>query len=174
MDRASDSGSEGWGFESLPAYQKRGCLRASSFLVRRKKDSKGRPERSEGKKCPVDTFLVRGRVLWFGDASGTDVDTNQIGVAEDQIPIRVSAFLFCRRDSKIKMRMYGGHSLAAGLDGGNTLRCAPGTSAASPFWRRLRLIQQFVDNILNRSSIPSTCGCLTDSSCSVMLDSIGR
>ena len=29
MDRASDSGSEGWGFESLPAYQKRGgtmCL----------------------------------------------------------------------------------------------------------------------------------------------------
>ena len=22
MDRASDSGSEGWGFESLPAYQK--------------------------------------------------------------------------------------------------------------------------------------------------------
>ena len=31
MDRASDSGSEGWGFESLPVYQKRrypnGCLR---------------------------------------------------------------------------------------------------------------------------------------------------
>ena len=24
MDRASDSGSEGWGFESLPAYQKYG------------------------------------------------------------------------------------------------------------------------------------------------------
>ena len=24
MDRASDSGSEGWGFESLPVYQKRG------------------------------------------------------------------------------------------------------------------------------------------------------
>ena len=23
MDRASDSGSEGWGFESLPAYQRR-------------------------------------------------------------------------------------------------------------------------------------------------------
>ena len=23
MDRASDSGSEGWGFESLPVYQKR-------------------------------------------------------------------------------------------------------------------------------------------------------
>ena len=23
MDRASDSGSEGWGFESLPAYQKK-------------------------------------------------------------------------------------------------------------------------------------------------------
>ncbi len=25
MDRASDSGSEGWGFESLPVYQKSGC-----------------------------------------------------------------------------------------------------------------------------------------------------
>ena len=28
MDRASDSGSEGWGFESLPAYQKRGCKKS--------------------------------------------------------------------------------------------------------------------------------------------------
>ena len=27
MDRASDSGSEGWGFESLPVYQKTGSTK---------------------------------------------------------------------------------------------------------------------------------------------------
>ena len=31
-------------------------------------------EQREAKKCPVDTFLVRGRVLLLPDASGTDVD----------------------------------------------------------------------------------------------------
>ena len=36
MDRASDSGSEGWGFESLPAYQikERIPIRGSSLLFR--------------------------------------------------------------------------------------------------------------------------------------------
>ena len=36
MDRASDSGSEGWGFESLPVYQikKRIPIRVSSSLFR--------------------------------------------------------------------------------------------------------------------------------------------
>ena len=36
MDRASDSGSEGWGFESLPVYQirKRIPIWVSSFLFR--------------------------------------------------------------------------------------------------------------------------------------------
>ena len=63
MDRASDSGSEGWGFESLPVYQKRGCLMASSFLVRREERTrKDGPNKVRAKKCPVDTFLVRGRV----------------------------------------------------------------------------------------------------------------
>ena len=34
MDRASDSGSEGWGFESLPAYQKAVIpLGMAAFLV---------------------------------------------------------------------------------------------------------------------------------------------
>ena len=63
MDRASDSGSEGWGFESLLAYQKGrypfGYLPFWYF----KRDSKRAAERSEVKKCPVDTFLARGRVL---------------------------------------------------------------------------------------------------------------
>ena len=29
------------------------------------------------KKCPVDTFLARGRILSFSDASGTDVDEKE-------------------------------------------------------------------------------------------------
>ena len=33
MDRASDSGSEGWGFESLLAYQKRVVLWMARFLA---------------------------------------------------------------------------------------------------------------------------------------------
>ena len=32
MDRASDSGSEGWGFESLLAYQKKTIARAIVFF----------------------------------------------------------------------------------------------------------------------------------------------
>ena len=134
MDRASDSGSEGWGFESLPAYQKsrhpNGCL---LFWYIGREDSKGRPRRSRGekqsgglffrpwespsvpgcipegcrrkrrttphkgicffwfmpegtrkgglseakvRKCPVDTFVARGRVPPFPDASRRDVDGN--------------------------------------------------------------------------------------------------
>ena len=30
MDRASDSGSEGWGFESLPVYQEKGSFAAAN------------------------------------------------------------------------------------------------------------------------------------------------
>ena len=36
MDRASDSGSEGWGFESLPVCQKEVVLTDGLFLVHRK------------------------------------------------------------------------------------------------------------------------------------------
>ena len=36
-------------------------------------DLKGRPDRREGKKCPVDTFLGRGRIHIPMNASGTDV-----------------------------------------------------------------------------------------------------
>ena len=74
MDRASDSGSEGWGFESLPVYQKRGCLMASSFLVHREERTrKDGPNKVRVKKCPVDTFLVRGRVHRRKTASHRDV-----------------------------------------------------------------------------------------------------
>ena len=39
MDRASDSGSEGWGFESLPAYHRRGKVRFAPafFCLQQKK-----------------------------------------------------------------------------------------------------------------------------------------
>ena len=33
MDRASDSGSEGWGFESLPVYQKSGVRSANAAFL---------------------------------------------------------------------------------------------------------------------------------------------
>ena len=66
MDRASDSGSEGWGFESLPAYQikERIPIRVSSLLFRTSCEGtrKDGPTEGRAKKCPVDTFLVRGRV----------------------------------------------------------------------------------------------------------------
>ena len=63
MDRASDSGSEGWGFESLPVYQKRGCLLASSFLVHRKDGlERTAPACRLGQKVSSGHFLVRGRV----------------------------------------------------------------------------------------------------------------
>ena len=35
------------------------------------------PAEGWAEKCPVDTFLVRGRVLWSGDAFGMNVDTDQ-------------------------------------------------------------------------------------------------
>ena len=40
MDRASDSGSEGWGFESLPAYQKYGVGRSLPHIFVAPWDSK--------------------------------------------------------------------------------------------------------------------------------------
>ncbi len=57
MDRASDSGSEGWGFESLPAYQKEEAPSGVSSFCLCRKDSKGRPERSESKKVSGGHFF---------------------------------------------------------------------------------------------------------------------
>ena len=59
MDRASDSGSEGWGFESLPVYDKEEWHSHSS-LSYTGRDSKGRPERSEGANSPVDCLQAVG------------------------------------------------------------------------------------------------------------------
>jgi hypothetical protein len=39
-------------------------------------EERGTPE-GWAKKCPVDTFLARGRILSFSDASGTDVDEKE-------------------------------------------------------------------------------------------------
>ena len=39
-----------------------------TFLLTKRRDSKGRPRRSLGKNCPVDTFLVRGRIPGFPNA----------------------------------------------------------------------------------------------------------
>ena len=103
------------GNESLPAGRKDG------------------PTVGRVKKCPVDTFLVRGRVLWFGDASRRDVDTNQNSIAVLQLPLRVSAFLILRKgleDRNPTARWAVGHRR---LDGDASLPCAVGTWATSPF-----------------------------------------
>ena len=115
MDRASDSGSEGWGFESLPAYQKIQIpIRVSGFFVFQavgeslsfqmhpvkgcrwelrtmppsaypgvyffwfmpEGTRKGGLSEAKVRKCPVDTFLARGRVPPLPDASRRDVDGN--------------------------------------------------------------------------------------------------
>ena len=63
MDRASDSGSEGWGFESLPVYQKtREGLRPLLFFCPRKGLEEAGPAVGWVTKCPGDTLLGRGRV----------------------------------------------------------------------------------------------------------------
>ena len=45
MDRASDSGSEGWGFESLPVYSKEEWLCHSSLLYTGREDFMPMPGR---------------------------------------------------------------------------------------------------------------------------------
>ena len=53
-----------------------------------------------------------------------------------QIPSQVSGiFIYVGRGSNHQMRMSGGHSLVAGLDGDNTIRCTFGATATSPFRR---------------------------------------
>ena len=75
LDRVTDYESVGRGFESLPAYQKsRYPLGYLLFLLCWKLGLERAAEHSEAKKCPVDIFLARGRVLLIQDASGTDVD----------------------------------------------------------------------------------------------------
>ena len=68
MDRASDSGSEGWGFESLPVYQnKKGGLRLPFYFARKGLE---RPLR----KHASGMFLGRGRVPGCIDAPSMGVD----------------------------------------------------------------------------------------------------
>ena len=75
MDRASDSGSEGWGFESLPAYQKmRIPIRVSAFFDMLGGTRKATPGAAGVKNSPVDCFSGRGRVPQLPDASRRDVD----------------------------------------------------------------------------------------------------
>ena len=64
MDRASDSGSEGWGFESLLAYQKSAAPRGGAFLVRQKGLEKG-----VKKTCRWHVFSPRESPSPISDAS---------------------------------------------------------------------------------------------------------
>ena len=78
MDRASDSGSEGWGFESLPVYQikERIPIRVSSLLFRAscgKGLERAAPVRTLVQKVSGGHFLARGRVHWRKTASHWDV-----------------------------------------------------------------------------------------------------
>ena len=69
MDRASDSGSEGWGFESLPVYQKYREAFASLYFLHRKGLERAAQPQAGQKLRTVEQFLARGRVLSFPDAS---------------------------------------------------------------------------------------------------------
>ena len=75
LDRVTDYESVGQGFESLPAYQKNQIpIRVSGFFNTPAGTRKGGPSEARVKKCPVDTFLARGRVPRTPDASRRDVD----------------------------------------------------------------------------------------------------
>ena len=76
MDRASDSGSEGWGFESLPVYQKYREGFCLPYIFYRKGLERAAPVRRLVQKLrTVEQFLARGRVHVPLNASGTDVDS---------------------------------------------------------------------------------------------------
>ena len=64
--------------ESLPAYQKnRYPIRDNGFSYMLGGTRKAGPGAAGVKNSPGDCFSGRGRVPWFPDASGTDVDGNQ-------------------------------------------------------------------------------------------------
>ena len=65
MDRASDSGSEGWGFESLPAYHRRGKVRFAPafFCLQQKKTPSTRSLAP-----PLLTGPAGRRLVSFSDA----------------------------------------------------------------------------------------------------------
>ena len=84
MDRASDSGSEGWGFESLPAYQikKRIPTRGILFFISpsgREGLERAAPVRTLVQKVSGGHFLARGRVHGAMTAAGTAVDIALFG-----------------------------------------------------------------------------------------------
>ena len=122
MDRASDSGSEGWGFESLPAYQKIQIpMRVSGFFNTRV-DSKGRHQCAHWCNQVSGGHLISpwespsySRRIRYG--CGWDMNFRKLGgfyfaPAEQnaneslpayqkfQIPIRVSGIFYTPRDSK--------------------------------------------------------------------------
>ena len=77
MDRASDSGSEGWGFESLPVYQNKQMgypLGYPSYLfgaTRRKGLERAAPVRTLVQKLRAgEQFLARGRIHGLVNAPG--------------------------------------------------------------------------------------------------------
>ena len=60
MDRASDSGSEGWGFESLPVYQKIREGFSPLLFFAPEGTRRGRPSRRLGKKVSGGHFFRPG------------------------------------------------------------------------------------------------------------------
>ena len=71
------------------------------------------PTEGRAKKCPVDTFLVRGRVPCFADASATDVDANQLQVSPKSSE-RMASFLVWGRDSKGRPDQREGKKVSGG------------------------------------------------------------
>ena len=70
MDRASDSGSEGWGFESLPVYQKFQIpIRVSGIFLYTEGLERAAPVcRLVQKLRAGEQFLARGRVHEYESA----------------------------------------------------------------------------------------------------------
>ena len=74
MDRASDSGSEGWGFESLPVYQKSGCPFGQPLFCYPEGLERAAPVRTLVQKVSGGHFLARGRIHYSIDAPLVGVD----------------------------------------------------------------------------------------------------
>ena len=82
------SGPRGLGFESRHSDQKTGDhICGHRFFISGGIRKGGTSPQTDVNKCPVDICLVRGRILWFLDASLADVDKNQIAAVFETLSL---------------------------------------------------------------------------------------
>ena len=81
LDRVTDYESVGRGFESLPAYQKRGHpFGCPLFCYSGRMDSKGRPEQCEGKKVSGGHFFSPWESPLIAERNPLDCETQSIQI----------------------------------------------------------------------------------------------